>query len=191
MIKEKEITIIEKDYLNDLKKIKDTIKINQHKAMIVVNSAMIMTYYEIGTIINQRKVWGNKYIERLSTDLREYGSGYSTQNLYRMSQIANEYTKSELFSQPAREIPWYTLVEITHKSQTHKEMLWYINQTHKNGWSRSMVLNQFKLKAYERSLIEPETSPVISSSTELTNELFKDTYVFDFIDINKIQNEKD
>ena len=39
-----------------------------------------------------------------------------------------------------------------------------------------MVLNQFKLKAYESSLIEPETSPVISSSTELTTELFKDTY---------------
>lgn len=191
MIIEKEITIIEKDYLNDLKKIKETIRTNQNKAMVVVNSAMIMTYYEIGTIINQRKVWGNKYIERLSKDLKEYGSGYSTQNLYRMSQIANEYTRSELFSQPAREIPWYTLIEITHKSQTHKEMLWYIEQTHKNGWSRSMVLNQFKLKAYERSLIEPETSPVISSSTELTNELFKDTYVFDFIDINNIKTEKE
>ena len=191
MIKEKEIAIIEKDYISDLKKIKATIRTNQNKAMVVVNSAMIMTYYEIGTIINQRKVWGNKYIERLSTDLKEYGSGYSTQNLYRMSQIANEYTKSELFSQPAREIPWYTLIEITHKSKNHKEMLWYIEQTHKNGWSRSMVLNQFKLKAYERSLIEPETSPVISSSTELTNELFKDTYVFDFIDINDIKTEKE
>ena len=191
MIKEKEITIIEKDYLNDLNKIKETIRTNQNKAMVVVNSAMILTYYEIGTIINQRKIWGNKYIERLSKDLKEYGSGYSTQNLYRMSQIANEYTRSELFSQPAREIPWYTLIEITHKSQTHKEMLWYIEQTHKNGWSRSMVLNQFKLRAYERSLIEPETSPVISSSTELTNELFKDTYVFDFIDINNIKTEKE
>ena len=41
--------------------------------MVVVNSAMIMTYYEIGTIINQRKAWGNKYIERLSNDLKEYG----------------------------------------------------------------------------------------------------------------------
>lgn len=30
--------------------------------MVVVNSAMIMTYYEIDTIINQRKQWGNKYI---------------------------------------------------------------------------------------------------------------------------------
>ena len=76
MIKTKEITIIEKDYLTDLNKIKETIRTNQAKAMVVVNSAMIMTYYEIGTIINQRKVWGNKYIERLSNDLKEYGKGY-------------------------------------------------------------------------------------------------------------------
>ena len=114
MIKEKEITIIEKDYLNDLKQIKETIRTNQNKAMVVVNSAMILTYYEIGTIINQRKVWGNKYIEQLSNDLKEYGSGYSTQNLYRMSQVAKEFSKDELFSQPAREIPWFTLVEIMH-----------------------------------------------------------------------------
>ena len=191
MIKEKEITIIEKDYLNDLKQIKETIRTNQNKAMVVVNSAMILTYYEIGTIINQRKVWGNKYIERLSNDLKEYGSGYSTQNLYRMSQVSKEFSKDELFSQPAREIPWFTLVEIMHKSNSRKEMLWYINQTHKNGWSRSMVLNQFKLKAYERSLIEPETSPDIATSNKLTNELFKDTYVFDFIDINNIKSEKE
>ena len=71
MNKTKEITIIEKDYFNDLNKIKETIKTNQAKAMVVVNSAMIMTYYEIGTIINQRKVWGNKYIERLSNDLKD------------------------------------------------------------------------------------------------------------------------
>ena len=75
MNKTKDITIIEKDYLTDLNKIKDTIKTHQNKAMVGVNSAMIMTYYEIGTIINQRKVWGNKYIERLSNDLKDYGKG--------------------------------------------------------------------------------------------------------------------
>ena len=53
-----EKTIIEKEYLNDLKQIKETIRTNQNKAMVVVNSTMIMTYYEIGTIINIRKVWG-------------------------------------------------------------------------------------------------------------------------------------
>ena len=191
MIKEKEITIIEKDYLNDLKKIKDTIKTNQNKTMVVVNSAMILTYYEIGAIINQRKVWGNKYVERLSTDLKEYGSGYSYESLKKMSQFAKEFTNEEIRLQPATQIPWYTLVRIMNKSNSHEEMLWYINQTYKNGWSRAMVLNQFKLKAYERSLIEVETSPVITFSTELTNELFRDTYVFDFIDINNIKTEKE
>ena len=191
MIKEKEITIIEKDYLNDLKQIKETIRTSQNKAMVVVNSAMIITYYEIGTIINQRKVWGNKYIERLSNDLKEYGKGYSYESLKKMSQFANEFAIDEIRLQPATQIPWYTLIRIMNKSNSHDEMLWYIDQTRKNGWSRSMVLNQFKLKAYERSLLEPDTSPTITVSDDLTNELFKDTYVFDFIDINNIKSEKE
>ena len=112
MIKTKEITIIEKDYLTDLNKIKETIRTNQSKAMVVVNSAMIMTYYEIGTIINQRKVWGNKYIERLSNDLKEYGKGYSYDNLFRMTQFAKEFTKDEILEQPVPKIPWRILSSI-------------------------------------------------------------------------------
>ena len=160
--------------------------------MVVVNSAMVLTYYEIGTIINQRKVWGNKYIERLSNDLKEYGSGYSFSNLKYMSKFSKEFVACEISQQPVGQIPGGTLVTvILTKSKSHEEMLWYINQTHKNGWSRSMVLNQFKLKAYERSLLEPTTSEVVSVSDNLTKELFKDTYVFDFIDINNIKCEKE
>ena len=50
---------IEKSYLADLQKIKETIRDNRYKALVVVNSAMIMTYHKIGTIINERKEWGN------------------------------------------------------------------------------------------------------------------------------------
>ena len=191
MIKTKEITILEKDYLNDLSKIKETIRTNQAKAMVVVNSAMIMTYYEIGTIINQRKVWGNKYIERLSNDLKEYGKGYSSRNLRFMSTFAKKFSKDEILQQPATQIPWYTLCVIIIKSNSHEEMLWYIDQTHNNGWSRSMVLNQIAMKSYERSLIEPTTTEAITASNDLTNELFKDTYVFDFLDKENIKTEKD
>ncbi len=191
MNKTKEIEIIEKSYLQDLQKIKETIRTNQNKAMVVVNSAMIMTYYDIGTIINRRKQWGNKYIERLSNDLKEYGKGYSYDNLNYMRKFSKEFSYFEIFDQPGRLIPWRTIIEIMNKSKSHEEMLWYIQQTHKNSWSRSMVLNQFKLKAFERSLIKPETSGEITTSNDLTNELFKDTYVFDFIDINNIKNERD
>ena len=185
------IAIFEKDYFDDLKQIKDTIRQNQNKAMVIVNSTMIMTYYQIGTIINQRKKWGSNYIERLSNDLKEYGKGFSYEQLHRMSRFANEFSADEIMSQPVTQIPWSTLMTvIVSKSKTREEMLWYINQTYKNGWSRNMVLNQIEMKAYERSLIKPDTTSAIKSD-ELSNELFKDTYVFDFLDKEKIKTEKD
>ena len=181
MKKEENNNILEKDYFNDLNKIKDTIKQNQNKAMIYVNSQMILTYYEIGTIINKRKTWGSKFIQNLANDLKEYGKGYSVQNLKYMSQFANEFTKNEISQQPVGQIPWGTLMNvILPKSKSHYEMLFYINATHKNGWSRSMVLNQIEMKTYERSLIESNTTSIVKSDN-LTNELFKDTYVFNFL----------
>ena len=190
MIKERNNEVFEKDYFKDLQEIKETIRTNQNKAMVIVNSAMIMTYYEIGTIINKRKTWGSKYIKNLANDLKEYGKGYSYDNLNYMSKFAKEFKYNEIFEQPARIIPWFTIVVIMQKASTHEEMLWYINETHKNGWSRSMVLNQIAMKAYERSLIKPTTSN-ITKSDDLSNELFKDTYVFDFLDKNNIKSEKD
>lgn len=135
---------------------------------------MILTYYEIGTIINKRKTWGSKYIQKLSEDLKEYGKGFSYEQLKKMSRFANEFSFNEIRLQPATQIPWFTIVRIMSKSKsheeirsqpvtqipwstlttviivkykTHDEMLWYINETYKNGWSRSMVLNQFEQKA--------------------------------------------
>ena len=87
MIKERNNELIDKDYFKDLQEIKEAIRTNQNKAIVVVNSAMIMTYYEIGTIINKRKTWGSKYIKNLANDLKEYGKGYSTQNLKYMMKL--------------------------------------------------------------------------------------------------------
>ena len=121
--------IINKDYLNDLQRIKETIRENQTKAMVIVNSAMIMTYYEIGTIINERKTWGSKYIEKLSNDLKEYGKGFGYDNLNYMAKFAANFSKSEIFEQPARLIPWRTIILIMQKSKSHEEILWYISET--------------------------------------------------------------
>ena len=190
MIKEKNNEVFEKDYFKDLQEIKEAIRTNQNKTMVIVNSAMIMTYYEIGTIINKRKTWGSKYIKNLANDLKEYGKGYSYDQLKRMAQFANEFSVQEIGAQPVPQIPWSSIIVIMQKSSSHEKMLWYINETYKNGWSRSMVLNQITMASYERSLIEPTTSN-ITKSDDLSNELFKDTYVFDFLDKNSIKNEKD
>ncbi len=182
--------MLEKDYFNDLNKIKETIRQNQNKAMVYVNSQMIMTYYQIGTIINARKVWGSKYIQKLSDDLKDFGKGYSYQNLKFMSQFAKEFKQDEIGLQLASQIPWFTSILIISKSKSHEEMLYYINQTHKNGWSRSMVLNKISMKTYERSLIKPDTTPIVKSDDSI-NEIFKDTYVIEFTDKEKIKTEKD
>ena len=182
--------MLEKDYFNDLNKIKETIRQNQNKAMVYVNSQMIMTYYEIGTIINQRKTWGSKYIENLAKDLKEYGKGFSRANLFEMMKFASNFTYDEIIHQPGGQIPWRTIIEVMSKSKTHDEMIWYINATYKNGWSRAMVMNQIEMKAYERSLIEPDTTEIVKSDDTL-KEMFKDTIVIDFLDKNKLKTEKD
>ena len=101
---------IDKTYFDDLNKIKETIRNNQNKAMVIVNSAMIMTYYEIGSIINERKSWGSKYIERLSNDLKEYGKGFSFSNLKYMSKLAIYFSYDEISQQPVGQIPWGTII---------------------------------------------------------------------------------
>ena len=177
---------IQKDYLNDLQRIKETINENRSKAMVVVNSAMIRVYYEIGTIINERKSWGNKYIQRLAIDLKEYGKGYSSHQLFRMSQFAHVFKREEIIAQPVLQIPWSTIVQIMQKASSKKEMLWYINQTYRNRWSRSMVMKQFELQAYQRNLVAP-----ITSVDGVIQDIVKDTLILDFISKDDIQTEKD
>lgn len=174
------------EYFKDLAKIKETIRENRNKAMVVVNSAMIITYYQIGLIINQRKTWGNKYIERLSKDLKEYGKGYSYPQLKKMSYFATVFTKNEIGSQPVTQIPWGTLYGIISKSSSKEEMIWYVKQTYKNRWSRSDVFKQFELQAYQRQSVPP----LISDENTYVQGIVKDTLAFDFISKNEVTDEK-
>ena len=188
----KETQIIEQEYLIELQKIKNTISQNQNKAIKVVNTASIINNYEIGTIINERKVWGNKYIERLANDLKKFVSGYSISNLKYMCQFANLFSYDEISQRGVGQISWRTIITIMSKCKSHKEMLFYVELAHKNSWGKDMISNQISMKAYERSLIKPTTTEVVhASNDELVNELFKDTYVFEFLDREKIKTEKD
>ena len=175
------------EYFNDLAKIKETIAENRSKAMIVVNSAMIITYYQIGTIINKRKEWGNKFIQKLADDLKDYGKGYSYEQLKKMSQFAHFFSENEIRSQPVTQIPWSTLSRvIIQKSSSKEEALWYIDQAHKNRWSRAIVTKQFELQAYQRQNI----LPAVSDENSYLQDIVKDTLAFDFISKSEVTDEK-
>ena len=182
--------LIDDNYIKDLQEIKDSIRENRNKALVVVNTAMIMTYHKVGTIINRRKKWGNKYIQRLAEDLKEYGKGYSYPQLKRMSYFAKTFTYDEIGSRAVIQIPWRSIIEIMAKSSSKEEMLWYIDQTYKNRWSKEKVAEQFKAKAYERKLIEPLVTETVEKDAQL-KEVFKDTLSFDFLEKLEFKDERD
>ena len=77
-----------------------------------------------------------------------------------------------------------------NKSSSKEEMLWYINQTYENKWSRRMVVEQFRYKAHERKMIEPLVTEAVAKDEEL-KEVFKDTLAFDFLEKLEIKDERD
>ena len=176
----------QKEYFDDLIKIKETITENRNKAMVVVNSATIITYYQIGTIINQRKAWGNRYIKMLASDLKEYGKGYSTDQLKRMARFASYFSESEISAQAVHQIPWSTIIELMRLSSSKEEALWYVGQIVKNRWSRAIVIKQFELQAYQRQNI----LPAVSDENSYIQGIIKDTLAFDFISKNEVTDEK-
>ena len=100
--------------------------------------------------------------------------------------------KMKLANGGVGQISWRTIILIMSKCKTHEEILFYVNLAHKNSWGKDMMSNQIAMKAYERSLIAPTTTEIVhASNDELVNEIFKDTYVFDFLDRETIKNEKD
>lgn len=178
---------LEKEYFDYLSKIKETINENRAKAMVVVNSAMIITYYRIGCIINERKQWGDSFVRRLANDFCEYGTGYSYDQLMKMSQFAKIFDSDEIMSQPVTQIPWGTLSRvIISRSSCKEEMLWYINQTYKNRWSRAFVIKQFELQAYQRGIIEP-----LKTNDNIETDMIKDTVSFAFISKDEVKNERE
>jgi len=85
-----------RDWLRDLKQ---QIKTGQMKAVLSVNSQMIMLYWDMGRQIAEKQEharWGSGFIEQLSKDLREEfpdERGFSVDNLAYMKRFFLFYTK--------------------------------------------------------------------------------------------------
>ena len=98
-------------YESELMLIKSKIKNTYKNVAYTVNTSIVLLYYEIGGYINSHKKWGSKYIQNLANDLKsEVGMSYV--NLYRMARFNREFTKEEIMSQAATQIPWFSLIEI-------------------------------------------------------------------------------
>ncbi|OQY97620.1 MAG: hypothetical protein B6D35_14400 [Candidatus Brocadia sp. UTAMX2] len=184
-----------RQYAEFLANIKRTIQQARTRAYYGANKELIGLYWNIGREIaerQEREGWGKSVVERLSRDLREEFpglSGYSSQNLWYMRQFYTEYRDYSNLQQLVGEIPWGQNLIILSKVKNIKEREFYLRLTIKSGWSRNVLLNQIKAKAYERQVMSNKqhnfTETLPEHIAQQADEAMKDVYMLDFLGIGK------
>ena len=62
----------------------------------------------------------------LASDLKEYGKGYSIDQLKRMARLASYFNENEISAQAVHQIPWSALSRVViQKSSSIEEALFY------------------------------------------------------------------
>ena len=183
--------IPEMEYQGELIKIRSRIENTEQRIIRHNYSEMILEYYDIGTYINERKEWGDKYILRLSNDLKDK-KGYSKRNLERISWFAQKMKYYEILPQVGAVIPWRTLTDILSKNKSKEKIIWYIEKTYENGWSRSKLIEKIKSNAYE---LEKEELIMSKGLKEYNHpeikKMIKSNYTFSSISKKDFNSERE
>ena len=98
------------EYISVMENIKSEIRAAQYRATVHVNAEMLLLYYDIGTVINDHKSWGNKFIDNLASDIRlpfSKSKGYSVRNLKYMVKFAALFSDREFVQEVLAQITWY------------------------------------------------------------------------------------
>jgi predicted nuclease of restriction endonuclease-like (RecB) superfamily len=167
--------------------------------------------------------WGSDFLKQLSKDLsNEFPDikGFSVTNLsyirrwvlfyiedYNIATTCGENQKSkspQLVAKLEKKdwqqivakliiIPWGHNRVIISKCKDVEEALFYVNNTIKNGISRSVLIHQIESKLYERQAkaITNFSDTLPPSQSDLAKELLKDPYNFDFLTLTQDYNERE
>ena len=128
------------EYITVVDTIKKEIRSAQYRTAVQANTELLRLYYSIGKEINVHKVWGNKFIENLSMDIRaDYptNKGFSVRNLKYMAKFAATYSEQEFVQQAVAQIPWGHTVVLLDKFSDSTVRNWYIEKTYKLSAGRS------------------------------------------------------
>jgi predicted nuclease of restriction endonuclease-like (RecB) superfamily len=207
------------NYAEILSSLKEKIRQAKTRAALSVNSELLKTYHEIGnTILEQQKNegWGSKVIDRLAKDLKiEFPDmqGLSIRNFKYMRAFAEAYPHfpfmqappaqlerenehpilSPIVQAPLAQLSWYHHITLLDKIKDPPIRLFYISKTIDNGWSRNVMVHQIEggLHARQGALITNFTKTIASHDSELIQQIFKDPYYFDFLQLSQEAKERD
>ena len=185
------------NYSNILQEIKSSIRQSQTKAVLAVNRVLIELYWGIGNQILKQQAeegWGTKVIQQLSKDLKTSFpdmKGLSERNLKYMRQFAQTYSDFEFVQQVVAQIPWGHNCLLMSKLDNKFARTWYAKKTIENGWSRNILAHQIELKLFERQgkIISNFAETLPEPQSELVQQTLKDTYIFDFLNLEEKAKE--
>lgn len=91
------------------------------------------------------------------------------------------------------QMPWSHIKIILDKIEDHQEVLFYINETIENGWSRDVLALQIKSGLFKRQgkAITNFKHTLPDPQSDLAEQTIKDPYNFDFLTLTKPYNERD
>jgi predicted nuclease of restriction endonuclease-like (RecB) superfamily len=135
-------------------------------------------------------------IDQLARDLRiEFPDmlGLSPRNLKYMRAFADAYPDFSIVQAPLAQLTWYHHIALMDKVKDPSIRRFYIVETAKNGWSRNMMVNQIEAGLHNRkgAAITNFNSTIPLYESELVQQIFKDPYNFDFLQISKLAKERE
>ncbi|GEN77747.1 hypothetical protein CHA01nite_34870 [Chryseobacterium hagamense] len=119
--------------------------------------------------------------------------GLSDKNLWRMKQFYETYKDFPKLSPLVREISWSHNMVIFSRCKTQEEREFYLQITKQEHCTKRELERQISASLFERSMVKNsvKTSPVLKEMDSKIINTFKDTYIFDFLNLPDLHSEND
>ena len=170
----------------------------RNKAIKSVNTELINLYWEIGAHISQKveaSEWGKSVVKELAIFIQQTDpqlKGFSDKNLWRMKQFYETYKDEPKLSPLVRELSWSHNLAIFSRCDSVEEKEFYLKISKEENYSKRELDRQISASLFERTMIG--NAKVSTALRELNQDLtlsFKDSYVFDFLNLPEPHSEND
>lgn len=167
-------------------------------AIQAVNRELINLYWRIGEHISKKveqAEWGQSVVKQLADYLQINEpdlKGFSDKNLWRMKQFYEAYKDFPKLSPLLREISWTNNLTILSRSKTIEEQEFYLKLCSQEKYSSRELERQINSGVFERIMLgNSKLSPLLREIHSGINNSFKDSYVFEFLNLSEPHSESD
>ena len=177
--------------------IKNDVKETQLAIMTDANFKLVNLYYRIGKDISVNSKWGNKFIDNLALELKlsfPNVKGFSIRNLKYMKSFYEEYKDDLEFVHLGAQLPWKHNISLIEKVKDKEIRKWYMKKCLEEGWSKSILIYQIDTNLYFRQIKSSKQNNfnlTIKKDSDLVNNMMKEPYVFDLIELTENYKEKE